>query len=94
MAKASDARAIAQRGIDGLSQANSDVLRRMMAVDVKVAGARDGQIHQGMPCKQFEHVVEETDPGSDAGFPLAVQIEPQADIGLASRASDFGDSGE
>ena len=45
-----------------------------------------------MPGKELEHVVEKTDPRGDPGLALAVQVEPQADVGLASRASDFGDS--
>ncbi len=84
--------AVAQRLIDGLSQADPDILGRMMPVNVQVARARDRQVHERMPGKQLEHVVEKTDPRGNPRLPFAIQVEPQADISLASRSSDFGDS--
>ena len=90
MAVPADPRPVAQRPVDRLAQADPDVLGRVMAVDVQVAGAGDRQVHQGMPGEQLEHVVEKPDPRRDLGSPLAVQVEPQADVGLASRSHDLG----
>ena len=92
MAVAPDARAVAQRPIDRLAQADPHVLGRVMPVDVQVAGAGDRQVHQRMAGEQLEHVVEKTDARRDLGPPLAVQVEPQSDVGLASRAHDLGDA--
>ena len=91
MAIAPDPRPVAQRPVDRLAQADAHVLGRVMPVNMQVARAGDRQVHQRMAGEQLEHVVEEPDPRRDLGPPLAVQVELQADVGLASLAHDLGD---
>jgi hypothetical protein len=45
-----------------------------------------------MASQQLEHMVQKPDPGRDLGSPLPVQVDSETDVGLASRANDFGDS--
>ena len=87
-----DARAVAEHLIDGLTQADADVLGRMMRINVQIAGAGNREIHQRMPGEEFQHVVQKSDTGGNPGEALSIQGEPQSNISLASRASDFGDS--
>ena len=81
---------VAERPVDRLAQADADVLGGVMPVDVEVARAGDRQVHQGMPGEQLEHVVEEPDAGLHVRPPLAVEVERQADVGLAGLAHDLG----
>src|SRR4030095_15430448 len=48
------------------------------------------QVDQAMPRDLVEHVVEETDAGSQARLPRAVQIDAHGDLRLLRVAGDFG----
>ena len=92
MAIPADPRAIRQRAVDRLPQADADVLGRVMAVDVQVSLASDRQVHERMAGEQLEHVVEKADSRRDLAPPLTVKIERQADVGFAGRPGDLGRS--
>src|SRR5215213_6663 len=64
---ARDALFIAKRLQDGLTQRNPGILGRMMLVHMQVAGYLHGQVEETVSGKQFEHMVEEADPGGDLG---------------------------
>ena len=85
---------VAECTIDRLAQADAHVFGRVMPVHMQVARARDRQVHERMPREQIEHVIKEADPRTDLGSPLAVEVEPELDIGFAGLAYNLGARGE
>jgi hypothetical protein len=56
----------------------------VVGVHVQVAAAAHVQVEAAVGREGGEHVIEEADAGRDPGAALAVQIEGEADVGLAS----------
>ena len=74
--------------MDRLPQRDADILHRVVVVDMQVALRRQGQIEQCMAGQQFQHVIEETDPGLDRDRTAPVEIQGQIDIGFGGAALD------
>src|SRR5690606_22028939 len=85
-----DAGPIAEGGGHGLAEGKGAVLCGVVIVDVQVAGAGEVEIEAGVEGERREQVVEETDPGRDAGAAGAVEHERQGDVGLAGGSRDGG----
>jgi hypothetical protein len=64
-----------------------------MAVDVQVSPGLHRQIDQAVARQRLEHVVEEPDAGLDPGLTPAVQIYPDAEIGLFGGSGNLADTG-
>ena len=95
MAIAPNAAPIAQRPVDRLSQADPHILGRVVSIDVQVARAADRQVHQGMTSEQLKHVIQETrSPLADLHLALAIQVEPQSDLGLTRLSLDLGNTAQ
>ena len=84
--------AAAQGMVDRLAQADADVLGRVVVVDPQVTLAGNVQVNKRVAGEKLQHVIEKSDTGRDLGSALAVEIEPQANVGLAGRADDLGDA--
>ena len=67
---------------DGLAQGNSDVLDRMMSVDMQIAPGVHFQVDHAMARNLVQHVVEERHPGGQAGLACSIQINGDADLGF------------
>ena len=68
-AEAHDPGPVAQRLVHGLAEHQAHVLHRVVVVHLKVAGARQLQVPPGVEGQGVQHVVEEPDPGVEAGRP-------------------------
>lgn len=83
---------VAQGAVDRGAQANSDVLGRMVRIDVEIAFAGDHQIEQSVLGEQFEHVIKEAYSGLDLGLAAAIKVEPETDLGFSRRSLYLGGS--
>jgi hypothetical protein len=55
----------------------------MVHIDMQITLGLDLEIEQGMAGKEFEHVVEKTDPRSDLMVAGAVKIEAHGNVSFA-----------
>jgi hypothetical protein len=92
VAEAHDALLVAQGLLQGLAQHDAHVLHAVVGVHVEVALALHLQVEARVGGERSEHVVQEADAGGDLGPPLAVEIQPQPDLGLLGLALDGGGS--
>jgi hypothetical protein len=81
-AVAFDADFVAERFLEGLPEHESDILDRVVIIDVGVAGRLDREIEQTVLGEQREHVVEERHARVDLRLAATVDRERQRDIGL------------
>ena len=81
VAHTGDARPVAQRPAQGLSQADAHVFHRVVLVHVQVARRADGQIKAGVTGQGRQHVVQEANAGVD--FSLAAPVKIKADFDLS-----------
>ncbi len=61
---AGDLRAVTEGRIEGLADADADILHRVMGAGVQVAAGAHLEIEVAMAGHQVEHVIEEADPVS------------------------------
>ena len=66
VAVARDPRAIAERRVERLADADADILDRVVRAGLQVAGRLHRQVEPAVAGEQVEHVVEEADAGLDA----------------------------
>ena len=52
---------------DRLAQRDAEILDGVMLIDVEVAGGAHRQIEPAVAREQLQHVIQEADPGADAG---------------------------
>ena len=67
---------------DGLAQRDTDILYRVMCIDMQVAIGDDLEIHHPMMGYLIQHVVEKGYPGAEVGAAAAVQVQADADLCL------------
>lgn len=82
MTVATNARLVAERLLDGLSETDSNILDRVMLIDMQIALGRDLQINDRMPSKQLKHVVEEADTRLNPRVAVAVKVQLESDLGF------------
>ena len=93
VAEADDALLVAERLLQRLAERDPDVLDRVVGVDVQVALAAHVEVEAGVRGERGQHVVEEADAGARSRErPCAVEVQRQADVGLARLALDRGSS--
>jgi len=78
-AVAANALLVAERPRKCLSQHDPTILDRVVRVHVQITPAVEVQIHDGMPGKQGQHVVEERNAGFDFGPARTVETESDRD---------------
>ena len=61
-----------------------------VVIDMKIAGRLHGNVDARMPGQEIKHVVEEADPGRDAGHAGAIEVHRNLDVGLLGLALDGG----
>jgi hypothetical protein len=81
---------VAQGLLDRLAEADADIFHRVMLIDMQIAIGLNGQIDQGMPGEQLEHVIEKAYAGGDVCLAGAIEIQFEPDIGLFGLAMDRG----
>src|SRR4051812_35808617 len=89
IAGAVDAFARAQRLRHRFAERDAEILDGVMLIDVEVAAGGDPEIERAMPGDEFQHVVEETDPGPHRVPTAAVEAERQRDLRLGGLAIDY-----
>ena len=87
-AESIDALPGSDRIVDGLPEANPNVLDRVVRVYLKVAAALELDIEKAMTCKGCEHVIEETHARLYAGLTGAVEGQLQIDVRFGSPSLD------
>lgn len=92
MAIATDARLVPECLPHRLAQRDPDIFCGVVIVDVEVSLGMDFQIPEAMASQQDEHMVEETNTGSDVVAAIPIDVQYQANPGLASFAFDTGAS--
>jgi hypothetical protein len=58
----------------------------MVLVHIEITASGHFQIERPVARYQFQHVVQESDAGGNPSAAAAVEVEPQADVGLARPA--------
>ncbi len=86
---AGDPGPVAERLIERLPEDDADVFDGVMGPGLEVAIGADGETEAAVAAEQVEHVIEETDPGRRADL-APVEVERDADVGLAGAALDRG----
>src|SRR4029079_16167535 len=86
---AGDRGAVAERAVERLPEDDADVLDGVMRPGLEVAIGADAETEAAVAAEQVEHVIEEADPGRRAAL-APVEVERDADIGLAGSALDRG----
>ena len=66
----------------------------MVAAGLQVAGGLHLEVEEAVTGDQFQHVVEEAQPGVDGRLARAVQVEPDRDVGLPRLPLDGGHASE
>src|SRR5579863_2802422 len=89
-AEAADAGAVAECLAKSAPQHDSDVLDRMMLVDMEVAARLDHEVEEAVACEALKHMVEERHAGLDRAATAAVEVESYLYLGLARLAFDCG----
>src|SRR5690606_25975914 len=87
-AVATDAPLVAERAFQRVAELQCDVLDRVMLVDVEIAAALDLEREAAVLAELLEHVIEEADARLRDGLGLAVEVDFDADVGLARLALD------
>ena len=93
MAVAGDALLVADRLVQGLAQSDTNVLDRVMGVDMQVAVGLNAQVDQSMARDLVQHVVEERQAGGKPGHPGTVEVDVDADGRLSRLAGNAGSAG-
>ena len=78
-----DARAIAERLVQRLAEADPDVLDGVVRAGLQVAAGPHGEIEAAVARQQVQHVIEEADAGVALALAVAVQRQRQVDVGLS-----------
>ena len=65
---------VANRLREGLPERDTNVLNRVVVIDVRVAIGRHAQIHQTMTRDLVEHMVEKRHAGVQLGFARAIEV--------------------
>ena len=63
-----------------------DVLDRVVLVDVQIAGALHVELEAAVLAELLEHVIEEAEAGLGVRLGFAVEVDGDANVGLASCA--------
>src|SRR5271168_4148394 len=83
---AGDAALLAERLAQGLAERDSDVLDRMVIVDVQVALRANVHVDQRMARQLIQHMIEETDAGRDFRRARTVEVDFDLDRSLVGLA--------
>src|SRR6185295_9448324 len=89
-AVAGDPGAVAEGLGDRLPEADPEVLGRVMAVDLDVAGGPHLQVEEAVPADLVEHVPEEGEGDRDVGRPAYVEVDRDLDLRLLGLSRDGG----
>jgi hypothetical protein len=84
---------VAQRGFDGLAEADSDIFGCMVAIDVGVSIAMDFKVNQAVPGEKGQHVIQKAQACGNGRLAGAIQIDGEADFCFGSIALNFEGSG-
>src|SRR5208282_3970938 len=79
---------VAERPGQRLADGDSDVLDRVVIVDVAVARSANSEVDEGMTRELIEHVIEEADAGRDVGRARSVEVDADLDARLRGLAYD------
>ena len=82
-AVALDAAFVAERLAQRLAERQRDVLDRVVLVDVQIARALHVELEAAVLAELLEHVIEEAETGLRARLGFAVEIDGDANVGLA-----------
>src|SRR5262245_4093098 len=89
MAVSPNARLVAEGLLHCLSQTNSDILDRVMLIDLQIALCFDFKIQRPMPREKLQHVIQKSNTRLPLPCPAAVEIQLQLDLCLARLAIDL-----
>ena len=90
MAKPCDAREIAERLQNGLSNNNARVLDTVVHINMQITVAADFEVDRRMFGEAFEHMIEKADAGLYVSCACSVQIHRDRYIGFFGLAADLG----
>jgi hypothetical protein len=90
VAEPGDAGAVGKCDIQRLTNANPDVLDRVVGAGLKVACSSHFQIQARMERQQIEHVVQEPNARRTLSAPRTVEVDPHMDVGLSGLPLDLG----
>ncbi len=72
-----------------LAEGESGIFYGVVLVDAQVAAGLELEVAAGVFGEKIEHVIEKSDAGADLAVAAAVEIDADADLGLASTARDL-----
>ena len=87
-AEPDDADLVAERLVEGLPQADPDVLDGVVGVDLDVAARLDPEVEEAVLGHRLQHVAQERDGRVHADLPRAVHGELEQDLRLAGLPLD------
>ena len=79
---------VSHRRLDRLTQANSNILDRVVLVDVEVAHGINMQIKPTMPGRQLKHVVKEFDTCANGVPPPSFKAEANSYLRFGGFSAD------
>lgn len=92
VAKAPNASSFAERLVQRLSQADADVLSRMVLIHVQITLGPHGQIKPRVPGEAIKHVVQKADTCSNVSATRPVEVQYHLNPTLARLAANMGGS--
>ncbi len=90
VARAVDAFLVAQGLVERFAERDADVLDGVVLIHIQIALAGEIQVERAVPCEQLQHVVEKPDARRDAVLALALDREPERDLGFGRIAVERG----
>jgi hypothetical protein len=75
--------------VHGLTECDTNVLDRVVTVNMKITIGLDIEVKHGMTGDLIEHVVKKPNAGMQPGLAAAIKIDFDRDVGLGGLAGDF-----
>ena len=88
-AEARNSAHFAQCRTDCTAEADPDIFRTVMIIDIRIAHARQAQIKSAVPCEKDKHMIQETAARINFSASCSVQIQAQPDRGFRSCPFDI-----
>jgi hypothetical protein len=80
---------VPERLLEGLAQGNTDILHRMVIIDMQITAGVYFEVECTMTRDLLEHMFEERNPGIETGISAAIEVQDDIDLGFQRIAADI-----